>query len=31
VFNDPGSGEHFGTADVMSPWSGAVSEEMVPT
>ena len=31
VFNDPGTGEHFGTADVMSPWSGAVSEEMVPT
>jgi gamma-glutamyltranspeptidase/glutathione hydrolase len=26
VFNDPGTGEHFGTADVMSPWSGAVSE-----
>ena len=27
VFNDPVSGEHFGTTDVMSPWSGAVSED----
>ena len=29
VFNDADSGEHFGIADVMSPWSGAVSEDMV--
>jgi gamma-glutamyltranspeptidase/glutathione hydrolase len=27
VFNDAVSGEHFGTTDVMSPWSGAVSED----
>lgn len=27
VFNDPVSGEHFGIADVMSPWSGAVAED----
>lgn len=29
VARDAASGEHFGIADVMSPWSGAVSEEMV--
>ncbi|HEX6004387.1 MAG TPA: gamma-glutamyltransferase [Burkholderiales bacterium] len=29
VFNDPDSGEHFGISDVMSPWSGAVSEDSV--
>jgi gamma-glutamyltranspeptidase/glutathione hydrolase len=28
VLNDAASGEHFGTTDVMSPWSGAVSEDM---
>ena len=27
VLNDPGEGTHFGVADVMSPWSGAVAEE----
>jgi len=27
VYRDPASGEHFGISDVMSPWSGAVSEE----
>jgi gamma-glutamyltranspeptidase/glutathione hydrolase len=27
VLNDAASGEHFGVSDVMSPWSGAVSEE----
>ena len=27
VLHDPASGENFGAADVMSPWSGAVSEE----
>lgn len=27
VFRDPNSGEHFGITDIMSPWSGAVSEE----
>jgi gamma-glutamyltranspeptidase/glutathione hydrolase len=27
VLRDPKSGENFGVADVMSPWSGAVSEE----
>jgi gamma-glutamyltranspeptidase/glutathione hydrolase len=27
VLRDPGSGEHFGISDVMSPWSGAVTEE----
>ncbi|HKA40519.1 MAG TPA: gamma-glutamyltransferase [Burkholderiales bacterium] len=27
VLRDPTSGENFGVADVMSPWSGAVSEE----
>lgn len=27
VLNDPVAGEHFGISDVMSPWSGAVSEE----
>jgi len=27
VLRDPGSGEHFGAADVMSPWSAAVAEE----
>jgi gamma-glutamyltranspeptidase / glutathione hydrolase len=27
VLNDRVSGEHFGIADVMSPWSGAVSED----
>ena len=27
VLRDPKSGEHFGAADTMSPWSGAVSEE----
>lgn len=27
VLHDPESGEHFGTADVMSPWSGAVAED----
>lgn len=27
VLNDPKSGEHFGIADVMSPWSGAVSQD----
>ncbi len=29
VLNDPASGEHFGLSDVMSPWSGAVSEDGV--
>jgi gamma-glutamyltranspeptidase/glutathione hydrolase len=29
VLNDPNSGEHFGIADVMSPWSGAVSEDAI--
>jgi gamma-glutamyltranspeptidase / glutathione hydrolase len=29
VMRDPASGENLGIADVMSPWSGAVSEEMV--
>jgi gamma-glutamyltranspeptidase/glutathione hydrolase len=29
VFSDPDSGEHFGISDVMSPWSGAVSEDSV--
>jgi len=29
VMRDAASGEHCGIADVMSPWSGAVSEEMV--
>ncbi|MCI3951321.1 MAG: gamma-glutamyltransferase [Burkholderiales bacterium] len=29
VFNAPDSGEHFGIADVMSPWSGAVSQDSV--
>jgi gamma-glutamyltranspeptidase/glutathione hydrolase len=29
VMRDWQSGENFGVADVMSPWSGAVSEEMV--
>lgn len=28
VLRDPASGEHFGIADVLSPWSGAVNEEM---
>ncbi len=27
VLHDPESGEHFGIADVMSPWSGAVAED----
>jgi len=27
VLHDPASGEHFGIADVMSPWSGAVAED----
>ncbi len=27
VLNDPVAGEHFGISDVMSPWSGAVSED----
>jgi gamma-glutamyltranspeptidase/glutathione hydrolase len=31
VFSDPDTGEHFGVSDVMSPWSGAVSENMVAT
>ena len=29
VFNDPADGEHYGIADVMSPWSGAVAEDAV--
>ena len=29
VLRDRTSGENFGVSDVMSPWSGAVSEEMV--
>jgi len=29
IMRDPSTGEHCGIADVMSPWSGAVSEEMV--
>lgn len=29
VLRDPDSGENSGIADVMSPWSGAVTEEMV--
>lgn len=29
VLRDPATGEHFGAADVMSPWSGAVTEEDV--
>jgi gamma-glutamyltranspeptidase/glutathione hydrolase len=29
VLNAADSGEHFGISDVMSPWSGAVSEDMV--
>lgn len=29
VMRDESSGENYGIADVMSPWSGAVSEEMV--
>jgi gamma-glutamyltranspeptidase/glutathione hydrolase len=29
VLNDPESGDHFGIADVMSPWSGAVAEDSV--
>ena len=29
VLNDPASGEHVGISDVMSPWSGAVSEDVV--
>jgi gamma-glutamyltranspeptidase/glutathione hydrolase len=29
VLNDPESGDHFGIADVMSPWSGAVAENSV--
>jgi len=31
VYRDPASGEHYGVSDVMSPWSGAVSEDMVST
>lgn len=27
VLRDPKSGDHFGVSDVMSPWSGAVSED----
>ncbi len=27
VLRDPETGENFGVADVMSPWSGAISEE----
>ena len=27
VLRDPESGEHYGVADVMSPWSGAVTED----
>jgi hypothetical protein len=27
VLRDPDSGEHFGISDVMSPWSGAVTED----
>jgi gamma-glutamyltranspeptidase / glutathione hydrolase len=27
VLRDPGSGEHFGIADVMSPWSAAIAED----
>jgi hypothetical protein len=27
VLKDPVSGNHFGATDVLSPWSGAVSEE----
>ena len=27
VLRDPDSGEHFGIADVMSPWSGAVAQQ----
>jgi len=29
VYHDPATGEHFGIADVMSPWSGAVAEDAV--
>lgn len=29
VLRDGASGENYGIADVMSPWSGAVSEEMI--
>jgi gamma-glutamyltranspeptidase / glutathione hydrolase len=29
VLRDAGSGENFGISDVMSPWSAAISEEMV--
>lgn len=29
VLKDPASGEHHGITDVLSPWSGAVSEEAV--
>jgi gamma-glutamyltranspeptidase/glutathione hydrolase len=29
VLSDPVTGVHFGAADVMSPWSGAISEEHV--
>jgi hypothetical protein len=29
VLRDWETGENFGVTDVMSPWSGAVSEEMV--
>ena len=27
VYRDPATGEHYGVSDVMSPWSGAVSED----
>jgi len=29
VFNDPAYNQHYGIADVMSPWSGAVAEDVV--
>jgi len=31
VFSDPADGQHYGISDVMSPWSGAVSEDTVKT
>jgi gamma-glutamyltranspeptidase/glutathione hydrolase len=28
VYRDPASGDHYGVSDVLSPWSGAVAEDV---